>query len=129
MTSPTQRTLRVLQEWGYLAQVVERWCPHSRRRIDLFGVIDVLGLLNTKILAIQCTSASGAATRRAKIEDHSHLHELARTFDVEVWGWRKNSKKRWVANCWSLQEDGTWSPPFWIDAKGRRVTKKGEIIV
>ena len=41
--SPTARTLDLLrrEQWP-LVQVVERWCAFSRRRIDLFGVFDLL---------------------------------------------------------------------------------------
>ena len=41
--SPTARTLDLLrrEQWP-LVQVVERWCAFSRRRVDLFGVFDLL---------------------------------------------------------------------------------------
>jgi len=43
-TTPTQRTLAELKRRGWTRQVVEHWQSFSRRRIDLFGVIDVVAL-------------------------------------------------------------------------------------
>ena len=44
-SSPTQRSLKLLRDEGYTAQVVERWNPHARVRQDLFGVIDTAAMI------------------------------------------------------------------------------------
>lgn len=61
MSSPTQRSLAVLRERGYIAQVVERWNPFARIRQDLFGVVDVLAVGNGETIAVQCTSGANVA--------------------------------------------------------------------
>ena len=65
--SPTKRALAELKKLGYVCQVVERWCAFSRRRIDLFGVIDIVYLSETSIVGVQVTTASNLAARRTKI--------------------------------------------------------------
>jgi len=51
--SPTARTLDLLrrEQWP-LVQVVERWCAFSRRRVDLFGVFDLLAACHDPLDAI-----------------------------------------------------------------------------
>lgn len=107
MSSPTQRTLAELRKLGYLAAVVERWNPHAKIRQDLFGFVDVLaigtegdapGYENT--LAVQATSGSNVASRLTKLRSEAVAPAVARVqaagWKVEVWGWRKNSKGRWI---------------------------------
>lgn len=65
--SPTQRTLAWLREQGYRCQVVERWCPHSRRRVDLFGCIDVLAIHGAITMGVQACSAGDVSKRVAKV--------------------------------------------------------------
>ena len=51
-TSPTQLSLKKLREEGYITiQVVEYWNSFARRRIDLFGFIDILAIKNGEVLA------------------------------------------------------------------------------
>jgi len=108
--SPTQRTLAALRKDGYLAAIVEKWNPHARRRVDLFGFVDVLAVHDGVdrregekavvqpgyTLAIQCTTGSHVANRVAKIRESPHLPMLvAAGWRVEAWGWRK-LKGRWA---------------------------------
>lgn len=44
-TSPTRRALAECKRRGWTAQVVEKWIPHTRRRLDLFGVIDIVAIV------------------------------------------------------------------------------------
>lgn len=39
MTNPTQRTLAAFRELGYRVQVVERWNPHARVRVEVREVV------------------------------------------------------------------------------------------
>ena len=72
--SPTQRTLKYLRDHGHRVQVVERWQPQSRRRIDLFGCIDIVGLdVNiftgkATVTGWQACAGSSIAARQAKVE-------------------------------------------------------------
>src|ERR1700676_5404113 len=62
--SSTVRTLAVLKKEGYTAQVVEYYNQFARRRIDLFGIIDIVALRPDETLGIQTTS--GAIRRSAR---------------------------------------------------------------
>lgn len=94
--SPTQRTLKHLREAGYTAEVVERWNPHARVRHDLFNIIDVLGVSDTEVCAVQTTSAGNMKARINKIAESDILPRLLKLeWRVIVHGWRKNSKGRW----------------------------------
>ena len=43
--SPTARTLALLRREGWSqSQVVETWNPHARRRVDLLGWMDIMGI-------------------------------------------------------------------------------------
>lgn len=97
MSSPTQRSLKVLRQRGYMAEVVEKWIPHIRRRRDLYGFIDVLAIRDGEILGVQATSGSNVASRVAKIADHQNVGAVRKAgIRIHVHGWRKNSSRRWV---------------------------------
>ena len=92
--TPTQRTLALLRKHGWTVQVVERWCSFSRRRIDLFGVIDVLAINDSLTIGIQTTSGSCVSARIKKsLESDQLVRWLSgqnRKFFVH--GWRKLKK-------------------------------------
>lgn len=71
--SPTKRALADLRELGFTCQVVERWCPFSRRRIDLFGCIDIVGAREGGILGVQACAGASHAARRKKAMDEPRL--------------------------------------------------------
>lgn len=102
--SPTARTLGWLREQGYLAQVVERFNPHARVRVDLFGCIDVLAVKGTETVGVQATSGSNVSGRVQKIKtevaDHARAWLDGGTRRLLVVGWRQHAKadetgKRW----------------------------------
>jgi len=96
MSSPTQRTLKLLREEGYLAEVVERWIPGANIRKDLFGWVDILAIKGAETLAVQCTSYSGVSERLKKIRDSDTLDAVrAAGWSIQVHGWRK-VKSRWA---------------------------------
>ena len=72
--SPTSRTLNMLRERGLTAQVVEKWLPLPNakpgmppgRRIDLFGVIDIV--VAAGLGGIQGWQACAAASFAARID-------------------------------------------------------------
>jgi hypothetical protein len=96
-SSPTQRTLKALRDDGWRAAVVERWCPHSKRRHDLFGFIDVLAIRGDDTLAVQATSTSNVSARVKKMCGPECVEAVRdwlsgdRRF-VTVVGWRKYAK-------------------------------------
>jgi len=90
--SPTSRTLKLLKEEGYTCQVVEKFNPWAKVRIDLFGFIDVVGMKKGKtgILGIQTTSGSNLSNRIKKaIELPSCRLWLETGNTLEFHGWRK----------------------------------------
>lgn len=105
-TSPTQRTLRKLRAEGYHVQVVERWVPQARKRVDLWGIIDVVAIKRGENLLVQCTSYTNVSSRIRKIqesvlkrdetEDEGTLELLKHNgHRVVVHGWQKKGG-RWV---------------------------------
>ena len=95
-TSPTQRSLEYLREQGYHCAIVEKWNPWTKVRQDLWGWCDILAIRKGEVLAVQVTS-TGVAERIKKIQE-SPTVALVRDagIRIEVHGWRKNSKGRYV---------------------------------
>ena len=88
--SPTERTLKWLRKEGWNVWKVEHWNHFARRRQDLWGFVDVLGLKAGVTLAVQCTSASNVSSRIRKIADHENTPYL-REANWKIWvvGWTK----------------------------------------
>jgi hypothetical protein len=100
--SPTQRTLNALWDRDCIAEVVEKWIPKQKLRLDLFGFIDVLAVDPGRqgCLGIQVTTGSHAATRRKKIlsppcRAAAKVWLLAGN-RIQVWGWRNLKKDGWA---------------------------------
>lgn len=111
MTSPTQRALAYCRDQGWIAQVVEKWEPHSHRRIDLFGVIDLVVLRDGKIVGVQVTSGGNISSRIHKALEEPRLEAWFRSGGgYEVWGWRKlkvvkKDGKKGKAERWQLRTE------------------------
>ena len=94
--SPTQRSLAYLREQGYLVAIVEHWNPYARIRQDLWGWCDFLAVRKNEVLAVQVT-ASAVSTRIKKIQESETVAAVRDAgIRIEVHGWRKNSKGRYV---------------------------------
>lgn len=109
--SPTARTLKLLRDEGYLCQVVEHWNAFARRRVDLFGVIDVVAMRAGEVglLGVQCTSAANAASRLTKARETPALGvwlSCANRFEVHSWGKRggRGERKLWTCERRTLDE-------------------------
>ena len=100
--SPAARTLEALRAMGYTAEVVERFIPGARIRVDLGGFADVLAWHPIEgILAVQSTSGDHVAHRLAKAKAEPRLAawlEAGGRFAVH--GWRlagaRGTPKRWT---------------------------------
>jgi hypothetical protein len=102
MTSPTARSLAHCRKLGLTAQVVEHWNAFSRRRVDLFGVIDIVVLSPIGICGIQTTGA-GASSRMAKIRDEPRAELWLRAGgELVVHSWRKVGP-RGKRKLWSVR--------------------------
>jgi hypothetical protein len=94
--SPTQRSLAYLREQGYLVAIVERWNPHARIRQDLWGWCDLLAIRKSEVLAVQVT-ASAVSERIKKIQESETVAAVRDAgIRIEIHGWRKNSKGRYI---------------------------------
>lgn len=105
MTSPTQRTLALLRESGWTAQVVERWVPQARKRVDLFGCIDLVAMRATDkgLLGVQATTAANLAARVTKaLAEPRLLTWLSAGNRFLLHGWAKKgpagARKLWAVN-------------------------------
>ena len=95
-TSPTELSLRDLRARGYLAEVVERWNPHSMTRHDLFGIIDIIAVRGTETLAVQTTTLPNVPARVNKIADSEHIAAIRKAgWTILVHGWAKKGN-RWT---------------------------------
>ena len=99
--TPTQRTLKLMRERGWIAEVTERWIPGANIRKDLWTFCDVLCIHpeSGEILAVQTTSASNMAARVKKISD-CELTPIVRKcgIGIHVHGWiaPTKNKRRWT---------------------------------
>ena len=98
--SPTQRSLAHLRKSYPLVQVVEKWIPQARRRVDLFGIVDIVAVSETEIVGVQTTSGSNVSARLAKIAESPATPILRKAgIRIVVHGWRKAAN-----GCWVLRE-------------------------
>lgn len=93
--SPTQRTLAWFKKHDIPAGVVERWIAPARRRIDLFGIADVVAIYPDAIVAVQITSGSNHASHRKKILENDKTPLWLKHGRIELWSWskRKSGKR------------------------------------
>jgi len=94
--SPTQRSLEYLRDLGYHCEIVEKWNSFTKQRRDLWGWCDILAIRENEVLAVQVT-ASAVADRIKKIQESTTVALVRKAgIRIEVHGWRKNSKGRYV---------------------------------
>lgn len=122
MSSPTQRTLAECRKRDWTVQVVERFNPHARVRVDLFGVLDLVALTaDSAILGIQACAAASASARRAKIDDEPRARRWIECGGrLEVWSWGKRSsagrgsRKTWQLTVYAKQRDAVTGELGWV---------------
>ena len=103
--TPTSRSLALLREMGYIAQVVERWNPHAKIRVDLFGIIDIIGAHpDYEIVGVQATTTDNASKREKKALEEPRLLtwlQAGGRFSVHGWALRGARGQR---KLWTLSE-------------------------
>ncbi len=88
--SPTQRSLAYLRAQGYTPWITEHWHAFARRRVDLYGFIDILAIRPGEVLGVQTTSAANVSARVRKIGDSEYAPKLREAgIRLEVHGWAK----------------------------------------
>lgn len=103
--TPTQRSLKLLRERGYYAEIVEHWNQWARRRVDLLGFGDILCLRGDEALMVQTTSGSNASARIAKINglQTAALWKESPNRKIVVHAWAKRGE-RGKRKTWSVRE-------------------------
>jgi hypothetical protein len=103
MTSPTQRSLKLLRARGWTCWVAERWNPFAHVRQDMGGFADIVAWKDgCGVLAVQTTSASNLAARRGKVSSNPAAKEWFKAGGIlMLHGWRKvgerGKRKAWAA--------------------------------
>lgn len=93
-TSPTQNSLSALRAQGYTCWIVEYWNSFTRKRVDMFGMFDIIAIRENETLAVQ-TTTTGVAARVKKITESEYLDAVRKAgWRIEVHGWRKAPKTK-----------------------------------
>ena len=93
MSSATQRTLRKLRADGYTCGIVEKWIPQAKRRVDLFGIIDIVAIKPGETLGVQSTTYSNVSAHVKKAKAEPKLADwLSANNRFQVWGWKKGAR-------------------------------------
>jgi hypothetical protein len=71
--TPQARAKRHYEALGYTVWIVERWIPQARRRIDLYGMFDLLAITCDMTVGVQATTGAHVAERVAKMQACPHL--------------------------------------------------------
>ncbi len=107
---PTQRSMEYLRDRGHTVQVVEKWVsiatmPGGGIRRDLFGCIDVVAMVDGKIVGIQCGATSGHSGHKKKCMAEPRLIEwLQCGARFLIMSWEKQGPKG-KAKRWKLREE------------------------
>lgn len=141
----TPRSLKVLREDGWYAEVVERFIrlpnhPAGGFRRDLFGFGDVLALKGDVALIVQVCRAADVATRLDKIRETTvELQRgdqkievlalslaLAAHFRVEIHGWASptTTRRRWRQRIVVVGADDVSEQRVWRQAARTPVTSE-----
>ena len=94
MSKYTELTLKYLRDRGWKCQVVERYQWHAKRRIDLFGIIDILAIQDGRIAGVQSTSQNG---RR------DHIVKILETECENLKDWLDSGAEFYLI-CWKKQK-------------------------
>jgi len=94
-TNLNQPTRKRLEDQGYLVELMERWCPFSKRKHDGFGFADFIAIRRDEVLLVQVTSKANMSSRRKKISEHPNVGIVRESgIRIELWGFYKEGN-RW----------------------------------
>jgi hypothetical protein len=96
-SSPTQRSLKIMRERGFVCEITERWNPFAKIRQDLFNFVDILCVKDGITVAVQTTSYSNISARIKKIEA-LETYPIVRSagWVILVQGWKKDKSGKWI---------------------------------
>ncbi len=96
MPNYNQRTKALYESQGYKCEVVESYNFFTKRKKDMFGILDMVAIGNGESLGIQMTSKSNMSSRIKKIQESEYLPELIRSkWRIIVIGWFKKPNGRY----------------------------------
>lgn len=91
-TTHKYRALQKLEALGWQVADVEKWIAQAKRRIDLFGCLDLLAIREGETLGVQVTSPANVGAHVTKMLDEPRLVDCLRAgWKVELWGVRNTS--------------------------------------
>ncbi len=94
MSSPTSRTVKALEEAGWVVGIVERRISRKVTK-DLFGIGDILAMMDSHLLMVQATNQGNHGNHRKKVLASPNLAKWCanrgRTF--EIWSWDPKKDK------------------------------------
>lgn len=93
MSSPSARSKKYMESFGYRVGTVERYVSFTRRRHDLFGFLDLIAMRGPDLVGIQTTSGSNLAARIDKAKALDTFAEWRKVGRVEFHGWSKKGPK------------------------------------
>ena len=85
--TPMQRTLKWLREQNIKYDIVESYNAFSKRRKDLFGIIDIVALHNKKIIGVQVCGADWTPHMK-KIKTSPFALNWVDGGELWLFGWR-----------------------------------------
>lgn len=87
--SPSALTAEHYTNLGGIIGTVERFIPGRNIRVDLFGFIDQICLLDGETIAIQATSWTNVSSRVKKIAECECLDAVRKAnWKILVFGWK-----------------------------------------
>jgi len=101
MSSPTARSLGHLRKRGWMAHVVEKRNPFTKKLNDCFGA-DIIAIhpARKEVLWVQATSGSNHSARVKKCKSNPEVAVILITgHRFEVWSWKKEQGR------WKLREE------------------------
>ncbi len=105
MSKATELTLKRLRETGWTVAIVERWVQAARKRIDAFGLIDILAVRPGAVLGVQSTTGSQHSEHvRKALAEPRLVRVLASGMRFELWSWAKRGG-RGRRKLWTLRRD------------------------
>lgn len=117
-TSPTARSLAMLRKAGYTANVVEKWIPQTKRRLDLFGGIDIVAIRagDAGALGVQSTSGDNVSHRLKKMRGIAALKLWLDCGNrLVIHGWSRK-RKAGTRKLWTCREEPVTFCADWIES-------------
>ena len=88
--------MALFESRGYKCEVVESYNSFTKRKKDMFGILDMVAIGNEETLGIQMTSKSNMSSRIKKIQESDYFVELLRSkWRIIVIGWFKKQNGRY----------------------------------